>query len=564
MAESSMQPSSRLRRRWLRWCAGAVLLFLITLSVVTSILLHRAEPFLRALIVERLQDHFRARVELDSFHVSLINGLWAEGKGLRIWPPAQGAGVAPGSGPSRPLISLAEFRFHAPLHYRRGEPIRIYRLELRGMNIDVPPRPHLARPNAPPAAGVQPGQASVGSPASSPAPPSGRPGSQLFHFRIDSVICTGAQLTLETSNPARQPLVFALRTIRLKHADSEGRMDFEAELTNPRPAGLIFATGSFGPWVVEDPGMTAINGHYDFRNADLGVFRGISGTLNSTGSYQGTLRDIDVWGHTDTPNFALTHFGTALPLSTDFRARVDGTNGDTWLDQVNAVLGRSRVNASGKIVQLIQTRDSRGRPEPPHSVGHEIALNATVEHGQMADFMRLASHTGDSMLTGTLHLKTAVEIPPGVNPVHERMRLKGSFLLDSAQFTSPKIQQRINELSLRGQGRPGDVKKPEAEDISSTMTGDFSMDDGVLRLPNLVYTVPGAEIDLDGSYTVDGGGLSFRGTAKMQATVSQMVGGWKGMLLKPADRFFKKEGAGARVGVYIYGTREDPRFGINF
>ncbi len=560
MGESSMQPSSPSRRHWLRWCAGAVLLFLITLSVVTSILLHRAEPFLRALIVEHLQDHFRARVELDSFHVSLMNGLWAEGKGLRIWPPAQGAGVAPDSISSRPLISLAEFRFHAPLHYRRGEPIHIYRLELRGMNIDVPPQPHFPRPNALPAAG----SGTALSPTPSPAPPSGQFGSQLFRFQIDSVICTGAQLTLETSNPAKQPLVFALRTIKLKHASSEGRMDFEAELTNPRPAGLIFAKGSFGPWVVEDPGMTAIHGDYDFRNADLGVFRGISGTLNSTGSYQGTLRNIDVWGHTETPNFALAHFGTALPLSTDFRARVDGTNGDTWLDQVNALLGRSRVSASGKIVQLIQTRDSRGKPEPPHSVGHEIALNATVEHGQVADFLRLTSRAGDSMLTGTLNLKTTIEIPPGVNPVHERMRLKGSFLLDSAQFTSPKIQQRIDELSLRGQGRPGEVKKPEAQDVSSTMTGDFSMDEGVLRLPNLVYAVPGAEIDLNGSYTVDSGGLSFRGTAKMQATVSQMVGGWKGMLLKPADRFFKKEGAGARIGVYIYGTREDPRFGISF
>ena len=36
-----------------------------------------------------LEEHFHARVELDSFHVSLVDGLWAEGKGLRIWPPAR-------------------------------------------------------------------------------------------------------------------------------------------------------------------------------------------------------------------------------------------------------------------------------------------------------------------------------------------------------------------------------------------------------------------------------------------------------------------------------------------
>lgn len=548
MDESSMKPSFWRRHRWLQWCAGAVLLFLIALGVVISIVLHRAEPFLRALIVEHLQDHFHARVELDSFHVSLINGLWAEGKGLRIWPPARVAGLEANSGiPPKPLIDLAEFRFHAPLHYKRGQPIRIYRVELRGLRIDVPPRPHFTHKKEPDA-DSEPDQ----------------PGSRLFHFQIDNVVCTGAQLTLETSNPAKQPLVFALRTIKLKHVSPGGKMSFAAELTNPKPAGLILTKGDFGPWVVEDPGLTPINGDYNFEHADLSVFKGISGTLSSTGSYQGTLRDMDIQGHTDTPNFALLHFGNPMPLSTDFHARVDGTNGDTWLDQVNAILGHSRVNTSGKIVQLIETRDSSGKMQPPHSIGHEITLNAVVEHGQMADFLRLTSHTSDPILTGTLNLKTSIEIPPGLNPVHERLLLKGNFVLDSAQFTHPNIQGRIDELSLRGQGKPGEVKQPKAEDVSSTMASDFSMDDGVLTLPDLVYTVPGAQIDLNGSYTVDGGGLRFEGTAKMQATVSQMVGGWKGLLLKPADRFFKKDGVGTQVRVHVLGTREDPRFGIDF
>src|ERR1035437_3498651 len=63
---------------------------------------------MRAYIVQGLQDHFHARVELDSFHLTLRNGLWAEGNGLRIWPPAAVEGVmVPGSaGPPTPLIRL--------------------------------------------------------------------------------------------------------------------------------------------------------------------------------------------------------------------------------------------------------------------------------------------------------------------------------------------------------------------------------------------------------------------------------------------------------------------------
>jgi hypothetical protein len=96
------------------------------------------------------------------------------------------------------------------------------------------------------------------------------------------------------------------------------------------------------------------------------------------------------------------------------------------------------------------------------------------------------------------------------------------------------------------------------------MQGDFRLADGVVTLPSLTYTVPGAVIQLKGTYGLEGGALAFTGTAKTQATVSQMVGGWKGLLLKPADRFFKKDGAGTEVLVHIGGPREKPEFGINF
>ena len=137
------------RHSWLTWLAGALLLVLIALGVAISVALHRAEPMLRAAIVEKLEERFHARVELDSFHVSLVEGLTAEGKGLRIWPPAQVVGVTvPGANgvtaanSPAPLIQLDEFRFHAPLRYKPGKPIRISVVELKGLDVDVPPKTH--------------------------------------------------------------------------------------------------------------------------------------------------------------------------------------------------------------------------------------------------------------------------------------------------------------------------------------------------------------------------------------------------------------------------------------
>jgi hypothetical protein len=538
----------RRKHRWLKWAAGLLLLALVGLGVAILIALHRVEPMLRAAIVEKLEEHFRARVELDSFHVSLVNGLWAEGKGLRIWPPAQVAGVTvPGTsgvaGATAPLIRLAEFRFHSPLRYTPGEPIRISVVELKGLDVDVPPKPHFTHA-ATSGGGAAPEQN----------------GAPLVRFEIDSIDCKGAKLTLETSKPGKLPLEFAITRIKLTHVSVGGSMHFDAELTNPRPAGRIVTSGNVGPWVVEDPGETPLAGNYRFEHADLGVFKGIAGILDSTGKYHGVLRNLTVDGVTDTPDLRLTHFGTAAPLHTQFHATVDGTNGDTWLRPVEATLGRSHFTAEGQIVRVSSGLLPNGAARPG---GHEIALKVNVDRGRMEDFLRLLSKNGTPLLAGTLTLKTALEIPPGSEPVHERMKLNGSFALEDAAFTSAKIQKDIGDLSLRSQGRPKDAKSGGA-DVRSAMQSDFTMAGGVVTLPDLKYTVAGAEIDLKGTYGVEGGILDFVGTARMQATVSQMVGGWKGALLKPADRFFKKAGAGTEVGIHITGSEEDPKFGIDF
>jgi hypothetical protein len=36
------------------------------------------------------------------------------------------------------------------------------------------------------------------------------------------------------------------------------------------------------------------------------------------------------------------------------------------------------------------------------------------------------------------------------------------------------------------------------------------------------------------------------------------------LLLKPADRFLKKDGAGTEIPIHIEGTREEPKFGVDF
>lgn len=573
------------RNRWLMWVAGGLLTVTAVLSALVAVALHRAEPFMRARIVAALQERFDARVEMDSFHITFGNGrhgrwgVFAEGRGLRMWPsqsPKDGGSsqVNAGAVPELPLIRVEEFHFHAPLRYESGKPIRISLVQIEGLTVTIPPKKHNNQTTG----------AEVTTTATSPArsgviksedKKKGHDAGLLSDVVVERVQCENSELLLETDKPDKLPLGFAIAHLTLTSVTADGPIGYVAELTNPKPMGEIYTTGTFGPWQAEDPGGSAVNGNYKFVDADLGGFKGIAGILNSTGHYDGTLRDIQVDGETDTPDFRLTHFGNPMPLHTKFHAKVDGTDGDTWLDPVDATLGESHFTARGQVVrlknenadalqnQMATSGGSAVEKDSPFHGGHDIDLAVNVDRGRIEDFLRLASHDGKALLTGSVTVKTTLQITPGPERVEERLKLNGAFKLDDALFSSSSIQDRIRELSLRGQGRPKDVKTTDAASIDSNMGGSFRMGSGVITLPDLKYTVPGAVIQLKGTYGVDGGALDFMGTAQLQATVSEMVGGWKGLLLKPADRFFKKDGAGTEVPIHVSGTREDPKFGVD-
>jgi len=92
--------------------------------------------------------------------------------------------------------------------------------------------------------------------------------------------------------------------------------------------------------------------------------------------------------------------------------------------------------------------------------GHDIALTVNVDRARIEIFLRLASRSGKVLLTGDVTMKTSLHIPPGPAPVHEAAGAERQLCAEHARFASAKIQGRITELSLRGQGRPGDVRPP--------------------------------------------------------------------------------------------------------
>ena len=139
---------------------------------------------------------------------------------------------------------------------------------------------------------------------------------------------------------------------------------------------------------------------------------------------------------------------------------MDGTNGDTWLEPVEATLGGSHFWTQGQIVRVA--------PEPTEGgTNRRARYCADSERGPGADggFSAAGEPRRDSAADGCAEMKARLEIPPGPVPVDERLRLNGTFALDDAQFTSAKIQDRIVELSARGQGQPKDAKNGGEADV---------------------------------------------------------------------------------------------------
>jgi hypothetical protein len=508
----------------LRWIAAIALLFVVAITVL-GIVVYRAEPTLRAMVIETLSTRFKSKVELDAFHVSLLKGLQVSGAGLRIFGETDPNNYEPGF---QPIINVAEFEFHMGIRDLFYSPIHVDTVYIKGLQLNLPPREHRSE-------------------LSNMAPKGGK-----IAIIVDKFVSDKAQLIINTLRPGKLPLEFDIENLRMTAIGPGSPMHFDANLTNPKPVGQIQTSGLFGPWQPDSPRDTPVSGTYSFEHADLGTIHGIGGILSSTGKYAGVLDKIEVEGATDAPDFHLATSGRPLPLHTDFHATVDGTSGDTYLRPVKAKVLNSWLTATGSVVRV----------KDPN--GHRVQLDVVMEKGEIEDLLKLAIRTDPPIMTGAIRLNTKFDLAPGTADVANRLKLAGTFQIARAHFSNEKIQGKVDELSLRSQGKPKLVHDSSTPDARSDMNGTFSLSDGLISFSQLDYRVPGTQVNLTGTYSLDGNIFDFHGKARLDATLSHMVTGWKSILLKPVDPFFSKNGAGTEIPVKITGTKSEPHFGLDF
>lgn len=497
------------KTRWLMIAAVAVVVIAVALVAAPPLI----TPFFRERVERALSQHLASTVELGSFRAWLFP-FRVSGSDLQVHH--HGRTDVP------PLVKLRSFSVNGSLLGLIGATTRVRSVSLEGLEIFVPPDRDEPEEDTP----------------DGPTP----------DFLIGTIVSDGATLTIGTEEPGKIPLRFDIMQLELQDVTDDGPFTYVANLTNPRPKGVIAVHGEFGPWQRGDPRGTALSGDFRFENADLGVFKGITGILTSVGRFEGELGKLAVSGDADVPDFALRTAGHPMRLETRYQATVDGTNGDTILDRIDARLGSSDFVTNGRVVK---TDAEEGRL---------ISLEVHMEDAELADMLTLSVKASAPPMSGRLALVSTIEIPPGDVDVVRKLRLDGRFSVESGRFGDPAVQEKVDELSQRGRGEPD---TPASDRVFSTLTGTFTMGDGVMRFEDLGFEVPGAVVALAGDYSLTAARLDFAGSLRLDAPVSETVTGFKSILLKVVDPLFRDGDAGTDLPIRVTGTPDEPQFGVD-
>jgi len=518
-----------------RWLIGGVLFLALAGAagmVAGSILTRRFEPVVRQQAIQYMRDRFHCDVQLKALRIhvpemSWLAVLWNRGRGAKVRVDGEGISMRFHDSQNLPaLFSMRKLRFVVDLGTLQEARKVVEDVSIEGMQINIPPKGAFP---------VLPGGDAARNHAAGTA------------VLIKKVRIAGALLTILPADQGKQPLRFQIENLRLTSAGADTPMKYDVALSIPKPPGHVHSTGTFGPWDGADPGDTPLAGNYTFDKADLAVFRGIAGILHSSGRFEGRLASVHARGEASVPDFRLKAVGTPVPLSTSFEVLIDGTNGDTTLQPVQARLGKTAFTTAGAVIKHEKERR------------RAIDLSVSMPNGDLRDLLRLAMK-GSPFMEGHVTMHTLIGIPPLSGTVKEKLLLDGSFEVAGARFLRSTVQSQIDQLSRRGRGQPNNQ---EIDQVVSDMNGSFRLENEVMTFRSLSFRVPGSHVALAGNYDLEHDSVDFHGNLKLAAALSDTMSGWKRWALKPVDPFFSKHGAGTFLRIKVEGTSRQPKFGLD-
>ncbi|MGE0865050.1 MAG: AsmA-like C-terminal region-containing protein [Vicinamibacterales bacterium] len=510
--------------RRLRIVLAAVVAITAVAGLGVMVAIRQLEPRLHAWVTESLGKTLQSEVALGEVHLAWFpfrltaRDLTVRHRGRTDIPP---------------LIVVSTFT--VDLNPRNVWNSTIDHVQVDGMEVHIPPKD------------AETGKRPIPRPGGSGGEDSREDSDDGSGIVVRRLTATNTRLAVIPRTKGKNPKVWDIFELEMEDLGAGGPARFRAALTNPIPYGKIESAGRFGPWDSAEPGRSGLEGEYTFA-ADLGTIKGLQGQLSAIGTMSGVLEQIATRGETRTPDFKLTALdGSSMPLTTTYDALVDGTKGDVELQRVDIMLGRSPLHATGLVEGTSGVK------------GKRVIVNISSKAANLAELLALTSKAQPPMARGTVSLDAAFDLPQGDADVLDRLELEGSFRADRMRFADGGVQDKIDELSRRGQGRPRDES---IENMASGVSSRFKLAKGVLAYRGLAFTVRGAAIKLDGTHRLESKALSLGGEVLLTASASNTLTGLKRWLVKPFDALFRKKGAGTRLVIRVEGTQDHPKVAL--
>ncbi len=507
------------------WAPGRLWLIigasLIVIAGIVLVVLACNWPYTQQAVTKALQDRFARTVQIRSFRKTyfppgcVVEGVSFLHRQREDLPP---------------LITVQTLTIRGSYNGLLRIHKRVDGVEVKGLHVLIPP------------------------PGPSGQPPNVMPlttSTTGASITIGEITTDGALLEFMPRQPDQEPFKLYVHQLTLDNVGEGGVIPYHAALLNTEPPGEIRSEGRIGPWNENDPGSTPVTGSYTYEHANLAVFEGISGTLSSQGKFSGALGHIDANGEIDVPDFRVSGSSHTVHLISKFQAVVDGTNGDTYLQNVDSHFQRTTVTSKGSVA---------GRPGQQ---GKTVRLEMAVNEGRIEDLLFLFTDEKRPSMTGSINLRAKVEVPPGPPGFLRKLDLAGNCGIGSERFTNPDVQQPVNALT---QSAGGENKKQQAEDpetVLSEFRGQVSVKNGVATLSNVSFSAPGTRAQLQGTYNLLDRKVDLHGILYTNGKLSDTTSGFKALVLKAVGPFLKQKSVTV-VPFSITGTSANPSFALDF
>lgn len=478
---------------------ATIALLLLTLVAIGLVLLFVYWPFTRQSLVDALQEQSARPVEIGHFYSTYFPpGCVAED--IRFLHRVRKE--------KPPVITIRKLIVRGSYSGLLRSATRIEEVHALNLRVTIPPR-------AP--EGVGPDNIRLAT---------ARTGRSVL---ISRIVADQALLEVSPAVPGGRPYTVRIRRLSLEHVSDKDQFLFRTVLSISKPPGEIRAQGTFGPWDRQSAGLAPVNGSYAYTGADLGAYAGLAGTLWSKGKFAGTLARLQIDGEAGVPDLRIEDSSHTVPLAVQYRAIVNATNGDTYLQSVQARAWKTDATFIGTVTGT------------PGERGKTAMLDFATDQGRIEDLFRMFVRAPTPPMSGVIKLRASARVPPGPQPFLMKLKMHGDFGIGKGEFQKPQTQAGINRLSESATRESGNRRNSESETVFSDLSGHFALQDGVATFTDFSFSAPGVSARLHGTFGLISKKVDLHGVLETTGSIAGAASGLKSFLLKLITPFLKKQ-----------------------